>query len=159
MRYRLLLVLPTVLAVAACGSSGNGGVKTPNPNAPEVSPAGDIPDNQAFVAYTKPGSGVSVKVPEGWAQSTANGAVTFTDKLNAITIKVVPSTKSGAPVHRSFLAQSSPDPVTGKTRTNAVEEWHFFHKGRELVLTLQGPKGADNVDPWKIVTDSVTWKR
>jgi hypothetical protein len=27
------------------------------------------------------------------------------------------------------------------------------------VLTLSGPKGADNVDPWKIVTDSLRYTR
>jgi len=25
------------------------------------------------------------------------------------------------------------------------------------VLTLSGPVGADNVDPWRIVTDSLAW--
>jgi hypothetical protein len=25
------------------------------------------------------------------------------------------------------------------------------------VLTLSGPKGADNVDPWRIVSDSLKW--
>jgi hypothetical protein len=160
MRSLLSLGLVAVIALAGCGgSSKSTSSTTANPNAPEASPAGDIPDNQAYVAYVKPGSGVSVKVPEGWAQSTAGGAVTFTDKLNSITIEVVPSAKSGKPAHRSYLAQSKPDAVTGKTRTNAVEEWRFFHRGKELVLTLSGPKGADNVDPWKIVTDSVTWKR
>ena len=33
----------------------------------------------------------------------------------------------------------------------------FFHSGRAVVLTLSGPKGADNVDPWRLVTDSLQW--
>jgi hypothetical protein len=40
---------------------------------------------------------------------------------------------------------------------DAVERYVFFHKGTLHVLTLSGPKGADNVDPWKIVTSSVRW--
>ena len=31
------------------------------------------------------------------------------------------------------------------------------YKGKDVVLTLSGPKGADNVDPWRIVTDSLRW--
>ena len=48
--------------------------------------------------------------------------------------------------------------VTGKVRRNAVERYVFFHGGRDVVLTLSGPAGADNVDPWKLVTDSLRWK-
>ena len=56
-------------------------------------------------------------------------------------------------------AQAKPNPVTGKAGTNAVERYVFVHNGRDLVLTLSGPKGADNVDPWKLVTDSLRWSR
>jgi hypothetical protein len=160
MRILLSLGLVALLALAGCGgSSKSNSSQAPSPNGAEVSPSGDIPDNQAFVAFAVPKGGVSVKVPEGWARSSGPQGIAFTDKLNSITVKVVPATRSGAPTHRSFLAQSKPDPVTGKTRTNAVERWGFFHKGKELILTLSGPKGADNVDPWKIVTDSVRWTR
>ena len=40
----------------------------------------------------------------------------------------------------------------------AVERYAFWHDGQEAVLTLSGPKGADNVDPWRIVTDSLRWQ-
>jgi len=50
-----------------------------------------------------------------------------------------------------------PDPVTGKTVTDSVERYVFTHGGRTAVLTLSGPRGADNVDPWRIVTDSLRW--
>jgi hypothetical protein len=65
--------------------------------------------------------------------------------------------RSGKAVRITYLAAAKKDPVTGKTRTNAVERYLFFHNGREAVVTLSGPKGADNVDPWKIVTDSLRW--
>jgi hypothetical protein len=188
-----------VLAVAGCGgssSSGGGEISSdaaaPNPNAPEKSPPGDIPDNQAYVAYSPPGAGYSVKVPEGWSRITAHGATTFTDKLNSITMQTrpaaAPMTVGGAgrseirklaqsargfhagrvsTVHRSagrairitYTAKGRPDPVTGRAVTDAVERYVFFHGGKDLVLTLSGPKGADNVDPWRIVTDSVSWSR
>jgi hypothetical protein len=180
------------LGATACGSSSSGAssTKAPSPNAKESSPAGDIPDNQAYVAFTPPGGGFSVKVPEGWSQRTAAGAVAFTDKLNTIRIeshtasaplsasaargselarlarsvkgfkpgKVSTVTrKAGTAVRMTYLASAPADPVTGKTVTDAVERYVFFHKGRAVVLTLSGPKGADNVDPWRLVTDSVRW--
>jgi hypothetical protein len=69
------------------------------------------------------------------------------------------SRTAGHATRITYLADSAADPVTGKVRPNAVERYVFFHGGRDVVLTLSGPKGADNVDPWKIVTDSLRWTR
>jgi len=66
---------------------------------------------------------------------------------------------AGQAVRITYGSSSKPDPVTGKTQTDAVERYAFFHKGSDVVLTLAGPKGADNVDPWKIVTDSLRFTR
>ena len=176
-----------VLGVAGCGSSSSGtGAQAPTPNATESSPPGDIPDNQAFVAYRPPGGGFSVKVPEGWSRIARRGAVTFTDKLNAISMKSAPAGKpptaaevrrtelpaqaqaptlstvsrpAGRALRITYLAPAAPNAVTGKAGTDAVERYVFFHNGRRVVLTLSGPKGADNVDPWRIVTDSLRWTR
>ena len=169
------------LAIAGCGSSGSsastasgGSAKTVDPNGPEVSPPGDIPDNQAFVAYAGPG--YTVKVPEGWARTTSGGVVTFTDKLNAVQAQersgsggtaATPAGASvttvtrpaGKAVRVTYVTAGKPDPVTGKRRRVAVERYTFTRKGRQLVLTLTGAKGADNVDPWRIVTSSVRWTR
>ena len=41
---------------------------------------------------------------------------------------------------------------------DAVERYEFWKAGTEVVLTLSGPQGADNVDPWRIVTDSFGWQ-
>ena len=183
------------LVAAGCGAASSSGGSAPapvDPNAAEVNPAGDIPDNQAFVAYTPSGADYSVKVPEGWARSASGGAVTFTDKLNAIRLEELPAgapltagqaqraevpklarsvngfkagsvttvdRPAGRAVRITYLADAATDPVTGKAGTDAVERYSFFHKGHEVVLTLSGPKGADNVDPWKIVTDSLQWLR
>lgn len=180
-----------VLAVAAgCGGSSGNGNSAPNPNAAEVSPAGDIPDNQAFVAYTPPGEGFSVKVPEGWARTGSGGAVNFTDKLNVVRVDSAPAgapltvarargteltklrqtvkgltspkvqgftRKGGSGVLITYLADGKPDPVTGKTRQSAVQRYVFFHNRTRVTLTLSGAKGADNVDPWRIVSDSLRW--
>jgi hypothetical protein len=68
------------------------------------------------------------------------------------------SRTAGQATRITYLADSAADPVTGKVRRNAVERYVFFHGGRDVVLTLSGPAGADNVDPWKLVTDSLRWK-
>jgi hypothetical protein len=196
MRTRLVFAAggaAIVLAAAGCGgssSSGAGQSKPVNPNAKESLPPGDIPDNQAYVAYALPGAHVSVKVPEGWARSASGHAVTFTDKLNSVRMEVAPAAApltaatakstgvarlrasvhglqgakvdtvvrpAGRVVRIRYLADSAPDPVTGKVATDAVQRYYFFRNGRQLVLTLTGAKAADNVDPWKIVTKSVRW--
>jgi hypothetical protein len=129
-------------------------------------------------------------VPEGWARSDHGGAVTFTDKLNSITIQLVPLSKAptptwvrnhevpqlaasepafkldgvgtttrsaGSAVLVTYERDSRPDPVTGKVVRDAVERYDFWKAGQEAVLSLSGPVGADNVDPWQLVSDSLTW--
>jgi hypothetical protein len=170
MRYRLLAVAALAVVLAGCGSSpssSSSSTKPPNPNANEVSPAGDIPDNQAYVRFTVPNAGYSVKVPEGWSRTTSNGTVVFTDKLNSIALSATkPSPVSGAKTStvsrhagkaalELYTIRGKADPTTGKRITDAVERYTFTHSGGLAVLTLSGPKGADNVDPWRIVTDSV----
>jgi hypothetical protein len=205
---RIAVVFATgaaVLGIAVargCGSSssptpagtpaGNAGATATPPPTKEVSPAGDIPDNQAYVAYAPPGAGFTVKIPEGWSRSTSAGTTTFTDKLNSVQLGIAPdesaataasvtktvlpklaqsvpgyqagkvttvSRNAGHAVRVTYGATSAPDAVTGKTRPNAVERYEFAKGGRVAVLTLTGPVGADNVDPWKIVTDSFAWTR
>jgi hypothetical protein len=183
MLHRTVAALLALAAAgtAGCGSSGSSS-SAPNPDAAEKSPPGDIPDNQVYVPYRVPAGHVTLKVPEGWAQSKSGGTVTFTDKLNSIQIQSQPATgpmtvaaarhaaatltaakvtatqlPAGRVVLVKYLQPSKPDPVTGKATTDAVQRYVFFHNGRRAVLTLSGPKTADNVDPWNLVSRSVRW--
>ncbi len=201
-----------VAVLAGCGSASTGGgpatgatsdrsgsadpssasaTSTPGPVATESNPPGDIPDNQAFVAYASAAGGFVVKVPEGWARTGSGAEVTFTDKLNSVGVAeassataptvasvratLVPllqsvpklqllgvkpvSRPAGAGVLVTYLADSAPDPVTGKVVRDSVERYLFWRSGRLVTLTLTGPRGADNVDPWRKVTDSLGWTR
>jgi hypothetical protein len=65
--------------------------------------------------------------------------------------------KGGSPVLAEYLADSAPDQVTGKSVQLDAQRYAFFKNGKEVVLTLSGAVNADNVDPWKIVTDSFRW--
>ncbi|MBB5867514.1 hypothetical protein F4553_000893 [Allocatelliglobosispora scoriae] len=182
-RYRigLLWVLLMAAVTAGCGTSGGGGGE---PNS-----IGDIPDDQVFVLYAPPQGGYNVKIPEGWTSTQrADGAVSFTDKLNTIlleskaaaaapdettaraglaAIKTSPGYAEGAvstvarPAGPAVLAtyriDAPADAVTGKIINDDVERYQFFHAGLLVTVTLSGPHGADNVDPWRTVTDSLAW--
>ena len=203
-RSALAAVVVAGLAIlaGACGSGGASpyGASTPtsatppsaaSKNAPEVNPAGDIPDNQVFVAYRPPGGRFTVRVPEGWARVRQGGTVSFTDKLNTISMETRPAPaaptvasarQAELPAIRSasrryepgsvtqvrraggdvvlvtYKADAPADPVTGKVVHDAVERYEFWRGGTEAILTLAGPVGADNVDPWRIVSDSFRWR-
>ena len=63
----------------------------------------------------------------------------------------------GNAIRIRYLAKSKPNPVTGKSIMDAVEQYLYVHNGNEAVITLAGPNGADNVDAWRTISDSVRW--
>jgi hypothetical protein len=65
--------------------------------------------------------------------------------------------KAGIAVVITYMADSAVDPVTNKVVLDDVERYEFWKDGTEIILTLSGPHGADNVDPWRTVTDSFRW--
>jgi hypothetical protein len=189
-----LFAMVTLLAgCAASGSGGSGSAAdsgTATTSAPESNPAGDIPDNQAFVPFTADGGLFTVSVPEGWARTTDGTATIFTDKANTVRIETtdradapdtesvqvdeLPAIASSTPGYRpgkvsavqrtagptiviTYQGTSAPNPVTGKTGTDAFERYDYWHNRHEAILTLSGPVGADNVDPWRTITDSLQW--
>ena len=77
----------TAATVAPAGTSATSSKAAGTTQAPEAVVAGDIPDNQAFVAYS--GTGYTIKVPEGWARSADGTATVFTDKYNSIRIETM----------------------------------------------------------------------
>lgn len=67
------------------------------------------------------------------------------------------SRTAGPVVLMTYTADSPPDEVTGRVISDAFERYEFWQAGVEVVVTLSGPDGADNVDPWRIITDSFQW--
>jgi hypothetical protein len=65
--------------------------------------------------------------------------------------------KGGTAVLITYQADSRVDPVTGKVVPDAFERYEFFRAGTEAIVTLSGPIKADNVDPWRTVSDSFRW--
>jgi hypothetical protein len=64
---------------------------------------------------------------------------------------------AGRAVLISFQENSAPNAVTGKQYRLDVLRYELFRGGTEAVITLLSPVGADNVDPWRTVTESFTW--
>jgi hypothetical protein len=190
-RTVILLFAGICLGVASLGGASGASPSNRTPTT-DASPAGDIPDSQAFVTYSAPDGQYSVQVPEGWARTDGASGVTFTDKLNSIRIEERPATsaptvasvratdvpalrsaargfrlrkvsivrrKGGPAVLVTYRARSTPDPVTGKRIKQDVEVYEFWRAGSLLTITLLSPRGADNVDPWRTVTDSFAWSR
>jgi hypothetical protein len=67
------------------------------------------------------------------------------------------SLPAGKGVLISYQANSDPNAVTGKQYRLDVLRYELFHKGFEVAVELRSPVGADNVDPWRIVAQSIRW--
>ncbi|MGQ4360568.1 hypothetical protein [Streptomyces sp. SAS_272] len=65
---------------------------------------------------------------------------------------------AGQVVLLTYQGDSAKDPVTGKVVRDAFERYAFYRQGHEVDLTLSGPVNADNVDPWRTVSDSLAWR-
>jgi hypothetical protein len=74
--------------------------------------------------------------------------------IGGVTATALPS---GPALHATWSADSAPDPVTGRTVRDDVETFVFWRDGTEVLLTLSGPQGADNVDPWRQISQSFAW--
>ena len=75
----------------------------------------------------------------------------------------VTSRQRGPPAPRVLItyqaAQRRRSPSPGKAVVDDVERYEFCDSGRARRAHPQAPQGADNVDPWRIVTDSLRWTR
>ncbi|MGJ4846643.1 hypothetical protein [Leifsonia sp. Le1] len=64
----------------------------------------------------------------------------------------------GSGVLVRYEADAPANAVTASTHRQAVEDYLFWKNGTQVDVSLTSPKGADNVDPWKKITDSFTWR-
>ena len=67
------------------------------------------------------------------------------------------SLPSGPAVVITYTANSTPNAVTGKQYRLEELRFEFYKSGKEVALTLSGPVGSDNVDPWRLVSQSFGW--
>jgi hypothetical protein len=77
----------------------------------------------------------------------------------AFTLRSVKSvTLPGGPaVLITYEANSAANAVTGKQYRLVIERFEFFNKGVQADMSLSSAVGSDNVDPWRIVSESFRW--
>ena len=65
---------------------------------------------------------------------------------------------AGPVVIMTFTSNSEPNPVTSKATRLEHACYFYFHAGNLARLTLSAPMGADNVDVWRLVSESFRWQ-
>jgi hypothetical protein len=128
--------------------SPGGGSQTPGAVEPEKNPPGDIPDDQAFVAYHSDAGGYTVDVPEGWARTESGSNVSFVDKLDSIAVEITASAE--APTVDSVEANEVPQ-LTGEVEA--------FEKVEVKALDLPAGKAVRIRYRANSAPDSVTGKK
>ncbi|MBX5167433.1 MULTISPECIES: hypothetical protein [unclassified Rhizobium] len=76
-------------------------------------------------------------------------------KVNAVkAVKLV----AGPAVRISYQSNSAANPVTNKQIRLEHERFILFKGGKTITLDLAAPAGADNVDQWQLISNSLQWK-
>jgi hypothetical protein len=74
-------------------------------------------------------------------------------ELRSVSAVTLPAGKG---VHIVFRRNSDPNAVTGKVYRDEVEEYFVYQSGRLVRMDLYGPVGADNVDAYNAMAQSLT---
>ena len=106
---------------------------------------------------------VHIVVASGAAPSVASVAA----QLNALK-RATPSLAATPPrlvaigsanvVRARYSTRSAPNPVTGKRVTLVVDRYELARHGRVAVVDLGTPVGVDNVDAYRMMIESFTWR-
>jgi hypothetical protein len=129
------------------------------PSEAQAAATGDIPDNQVFLVFHDPSAGYSIRYPEGWARKGSGNDVTFEEKANVIHVSVRKGAPRGKPeVKTTYTRLSAPDPVTGKRLKLVIDRYEYGNKGKVAVLDLATPEGVDNVDAYRLISESFKWR-
>jgi hypothetical protein len=119
-------------------------------------------EHGATVRFTDKLNGVAATVvPSSQAPSVASAKRDDVPRLRstmpAFELRSVSSvTLPGGPaVLIVFRRNSDPDPVTGRQYRDEVREFLLWRNGSELRFDLFGPVGADNVDAYRTMSNSL----
>jgi hypothetical protein len=85
------------------------------------------------------------------ALKSSNPTLQF-DNPKAVRIGSTPAVKA------TYRTQSKPNPVTGKRVTLIVDRYELAKGGRRAMIDLGTPKGVDNVDAYRMMSESFRWQ-
>ena len=80
--------------------------------------------------------------------------------VHAVKIKAVKDVKlkSGPAVLISYASNSDPNAVTNRQIRVEHDRYLLFRNGTLITLDLSAPLGADNVDQWRLMSNSFQWQ-
>jgi len=122
------------------------------------------PEYSSDVTFVHNYDGVSVHVAAASAPPTAasvqtNEAKQIQSHVHAVTITGISEVNlpGGKVVVIKYTSNSDPNPVTNKQVRLENVTYIFFKNGKEAMLTMWAPLGADNIDQWNRVAKSFRW--
>ena len=122
-------------------------------------------ENGTDVAFIDKFDGVQVAVIDSSKPLTVDAiknkqAVDLEKSGRAVKIMSVlaKKTKTESVVWVNYESNSEPDAVTGKQVRLEDQCYYFYKNGKLAALTMWAPLGADNVDQWKLMSDSFRWQ-
>ena len=66
--------------------------------------------------------------------------------------------KSGPAIKATYTTESAPNPVTGKSVLLIVDRYELAHAGKRATVDLGTAKGVDNVDAYRMMSNSFRWQ-
>jgi len=115
------------------------------------------------VTFQEKGNVIHIVVAKGGAVTPAS-AVAELERLRQgdPTVKVGKPerlTIAGAPVIKvTYTRLSAPDPVTGKRLPLTIDRYIYAHGGKVATVDLGTPVGVDNVDAYRLISQSFRWR-
>src|SRR3954471_7883586 len=122
----------------------------------------DLPDGASFIDKLD-----GVVLTRSDAPKTPTAASVKKDYLptlekqgRAVKIGSVKAVKlpAGNAIRINYSSNSEPNAVSSKQVRLENQRFLFFKDGKLVALELYAPLGADNVDQWKLMSESFRWK-
>lgn len=115
------------------------------------------------VSFSDKGNTVRVSVTPGPPATVASvGASLARQKASEPTLAAqAPTTvslKHGPAIRATYTVQGPPDPVTGKPPLLVVDRYVYSRGGKVATADLETVKGVDNVDAYRLISNSFSWR-